>query len=196
MNYDASKYNLYNWWTKFEIACKPQPNKAVSLIATIALLGLGISCLFLPRMGDIYGRKPIYVFALTLQLFVYIAANNVRNLKEIYAVAAFLGPCVIGRMACGFLLLMEIVPKKYQTWVGTAIMISEGASQIIWTIYFAFISRNAFFFIYFTIGLNFIALVGTLYIVESPRYLFGIERFDQCRQVMITIAARNGEKDY
>lgn len=109
---------------------------------------------------------------------VYIAANNVTTLKEIYAVAAFLGPCVIGRMACGFLLLMEIVPKKFQTWVGTAIMISEGASQIIWTIYFAFISRNGFYFVYFATGLNFVALVGCLYIVESPRYLFGIERFD------------------
>ena len=77
VNYEASKYNLYNWWTKFENACKPSPNKAVSLIATIALLGLGLSCLFLPRMGDIYGRKPIYVFALSLQFVVYIAANNV-----------------------------------------------------------------------------------------------------------------------
>ena len=66
VNYEASKYNLYNWWTKFEISCKPSPNKAVSFIATIALLGLGLSCLFLPRMGDIYGRKPIYIFALSL----------------------------------------------------------------------------------------------------------------------------------
>ena len=111
VNYDASKYNIYNWWTKFEIACKPSPNKAVSFIAVIALIGLGISCLFLPRMGDIYGRKPIYVFALSLQIIIYIAANNVRTLKEIYVVAAFLGPCVIGRMACGFLLLMELVPE-------------------------------------------------------------------------------------
>lgn len=66
VNYEASKYNLYNWWTKFEISCKPSPNKAVSFIATIALLGLGLSCLFLPRMGDIFGRKPIYIFALSL----------------------------------------------------------------------------------------------------------------------------------
>ena len=66
VNYEASKYNVYNWWTKLEIACKPNPKKAVSLIATIALLGLGVSCLFLPRLGDIYGRKPIYLFAVTL----------------------------------------------------------------------------------------------------------------------------------
>ena len=66
MNYDASKYNVYNWWTKLAIPCAAKPQKAVGLIATIALLSLGISCLFLPRMGDIYGRKPIYIFALIL----------------------------------------------------------------------------------------------------------------------------------
>lgn len=192
VNYAASPYNVYNWWTKLEIACKPYPQKAVSYIATIALLGLGISCLFLPRLGDIYGRKPIYIFALMLQMAVYVLACIVTTLKGIYIVAAFLGPCVIGRMACGFLLLMELVPKKYQTWVGTALMVSEGASQIIWTIYFVTISKNAFFFVYFTVFLNFIAAVGAFYIVESPRYLFGMEKFDICRTVLNTIAKRNG----
>ena len=129
-------------------------------------------------------------------MVVYIAANNIRQIKELYVVAFFLGPCVIGRMACGFLLLMELVPRKYQTWVGTGVMIIEGLGQIIWTIYFAFISRNAFYFIYFAAALTLIALVGTLYIVESPRYLFGIEKFEECKKVLCTIAARNGIHDY
>jgi MFS family permease len=150
-----------------------------------------VSCLFLPRLGDIYGRKPIYIFALLLQIAVYILACRVSTLKGIYVVAAFLGPCVIGRMACGFLLLMELVPKRYQTWVGTALMVTEGASQIIWTIYFVTISKNAFYFVYFTVGLNVIAAVGAFYIVESPRYLYGMEKFDQCRTVLNTIARRN-----
>lgn len=57
-------------------------------------------------------------------------------------------------------------------------MVAEGLCLVIWTIYFVAISRNAFYFIYFTIGLNIIALIGCLYLVESPRYLFGMEKFD------------------
>lgn len=173
-----------------------EAKKVVSLIAIIALLGLGVSCLFLPRMGDIYGRKPIYMFALCLQVVVYMMACIVTTLKNVYIVVAFLGPCVIGRMACGFLLLMEIVPRKYQTWVGTALMISEGSSTILWSIYFVAIDKNAFYFVYFTIGLNVVAILGVFYVVESPRYLFGMEKFDECRIVLKTIANRNGIKDY
>ena len=42
--------------------------------------------------------------------------------------------------------------------------------------------------------------VGTailcLVIPESPRYLFGKERFDQCRESLVIIARRNGIKDF
>jgi hypothetical protein len=75
-------------------------------------------------------------------------------------------------------------------------MVALGFCVIIWTMYLYWISRNAFYFLYFTIGLNVIGVVATLYVVESPRYLFGIENFDECRQVLVTIAYRNGVTDY
>lgn len=161
-----------------------------------ALVGVGLSCLFIPRMGDLYGRKPMYIFALVLQIPVYTLACVLNKVLPIYVVAFALGPCVTGRMACGFLLLLEMMPKRNQTWVGAACMIAEGSCAIIWTGYFYFISRNAFYFIYFTIGLNLLAVFGCLYVTESPRYLFGMENFEECRKVMMTIARRNKVLDY
>lgn len=114
----------------------------------------------------------------------------------IYLLAFLLGPTITGRMACGFLLLIEMVPKKNQSWVGASLMVAEGSCAIIWTAYFVWISRNAFYFVYFDIGLSFLSLVGCLYITESPKYLFGMEKFEECRKVMVTIARRNGVKDY
>lgn len=38
----------------------------MALLAMSVLLGVSISCLILPRMGDLYGRKPIYVFSIAL----------------------------------------------------------------------------------------------------------------------------------
>jgi predicted ABC-type sugar transport system permease subunit len=75
-------------------------------------------------------------------------------------------------------------------------MVSEGSCTIIWTIYFYWISRNAFYFIYFTIFLNILAVIGCFYVVESPRYLFGMEQFEECRKVMMVIAKRNKVSDY
>jgi len=60
-------------------------------------------------------------------------------------------------------------------------MVSEGACLIVWTFYFVIISRNAFFCVYFIVAVNVLALFACFYIVESPRYLFGMEKFDECR---------------
>ena len=66
-------------------------------------------------------------------------------------------------------------------------MVSEGACAIVWTFYFVVINRNAFYFIYFTVFINILALFSCFYLTESPRYLFGMEKFDECR---------NGKTDY
>jgi predicted ABC-type sugar transport system permease subunit len=57
-------------------------------------------------------------------------------------------------------------------------MVVEGSCQIIWTVYFAWIGNNSFYFIYFFVGVNLLGVIGGFYLVESPRYLFGMERFD------------------
>ena len=75
-------------------------------------------------------------------------------------------------------------------------MVAEGACLIIWTGYFIWISKNAFWFLWFTIILNIIGLIGCAYLTESPRYLYGMERFEDCRKTLKVIAARNGIQDY
>ena len=39
-------------------------------------------------------------------------------------------------------------------------------------------------------------LIGTIWIYESPRYLFGMEKFDECKEIISKIAEWNGKKDY
>jgi len=75
-------------------------------------------------------------------------------------------------------------------------MIAEGSTQIIWTLYFVLISKNSFYFIYFTIGLTALSLFLCIWVSESPRYLFGMEKFEECREVLSSIAQWNGTKDY
>ncbi len=104
--------NIYNWYTKLGLVCSPTKKKQMGLIGTLALLGVSISCLFVPRMGDLYGRKPVYAFALALQIPIYVMACIFNKMLPIYVVAFLLGPCITGRMACGFLLLIEMVPKR------------------------------------------------------------------------------------
>ena len=119
--------NIYNLYTKLGLVCNPNKKRAMSLIASFELIGISLSCLIIPRLGDLYGRKPLYVFALVLQIPVYILACVFNHMVPIYVVAFFLGPCVTGRMACGFLLLLEMVPSRNQSWVGASLMVAEGS---------------------------------------------------------------------
>lgn len=100
-----NRFNLYNWMTKLGLVCKG--TFATSLISFIAIAGVAISCLFIPRMGDLYGRKYIFITAICAQVPVYFVAGYFSGIYPVYVAAFFLGPCVIGRMSCGFLLIME-----------------------------------------------------------------------------------------
>jgi len=57
-------------------------------------------------------------------------------------------------------------------------MISEGSCQLIWTGYFLWISYDAFYFVYFCIAMSLVCGIAAFYVLESPRYLFGVEKYD------------------
>ena len=112
-------------------------------------------------------------------------------------IGAFLaGPCIIARMSCGFIMLMEHMPKKHQAKVGAVVMVSEGLCQVLWVFFLAVISKDTFYFMYFAIALNIVTCVACYWVPESPRYLYGINNLDKCKEIFRYIAKMNGIKDY
>ena len=75
-------------------------------------------------------------------------------------------------------------------------MIAEGMTVLIWTVYFVGISQNAFYLIYFVLAVNVVAALATFWVTESPRYLFGMERYEEARAVLVKYAKRNGVTNY
>lgn len=49
--------------------------------------------------------------------------------------------------------------------------------------------------LYFGVGLNFLTAFLSLLIPESPRYLFGMEKYEECRAVFRKLARGNGKGD-
>ena len=50
--------------------------------------------------------------------------------------------------------------------------------------------------LWFASGLNIVTALLSLLIVESPRFLYGRDNFEACRQVLSKIARYNGVRDY
>ena len=103
--------NLYNLYTYYELGCRPK--SATALIGMVVFFGSAVACLFVPRLGDLWGRKPIFCFSLAFQAPLIYMVVFVTTLKYIYIACFFFGMCIIGRMSCGFLLMMELVPNAY-----------------------------------------------------------------------------------
>lgn len=150
----------------------------------------------MPRLADLYGRKWVFIICLLLQGAFFAVATFWHNLMVLYVFAFLIGPMYIGRLASGFLLLMELVPKNNAPKVGATLMVCQGSILIYWSIYFKYINQNSTYFLAFGVVLNFVTAFLCFLIPESPRYLYGIDKFDECREALATIARRNGVTDF
>ena len=75
-------------------------------------------------------------------------------------------------------------------------MVTEGLGQVIWVFYLTVISKDTFYFMYFALAINIVTAICCYWVPESPRYLYGINELEKCKEVFAYIAAKNGIKDY
>ena len=88
-----------------------------------------------------------------------------------YVATFFLGLGLVGRFACGFILLTEVTPTKHQGAVGTAYLVLDVLATLYVTLFLRFVSNNASIIVWIGLVLNIVALVGAFWLVESPGLL-------------------------
>ena len=69
--------------------------------------------LVIPRFGDLVGRKPIFQAALVGSIPCLVMVTFAKQVLWVDIGAFVAGPCIIARMSCGFIMLMEHMPKKH-----------------------------------------------------------------------------------
>ena len=75
-------------------------------------------------------------------------------------------------------------------------MVTEGVIQVLWSVYFKWISRDAFYVLYFCVCLNFVTgFIGCLF-HDSPVWNYGTERFEDVHAMIAKIAKWNNKLDY
>ena len=194
VNFDANDENLYNWYTKLDLVCKDK--NATAWIGRLCAIGIFLGVLVIPRIGDLIGRKPMFMGSMILSIPVLAIVSFTKNLTLLYVAVFFAGPAIIGRMACGFLMLMEHMTRPNQAKIGAVIMVFEGLGQVIWVFYLTCISKNTDYFTYFALAINIVTCICLFWVPESPRYLYGINELEKCKETLKYIAAKNGVTNY
>ena len=102
--------SLQNWVEDLDMMCTPK--NVIGLFGSMFFVGWATGATFIPRLSDLYGRKPILFSSLAIYLIVYLAVLLSRNMIFTIFLMALLGCCGVGRANVGYIYLQEMTPVK------------------------------------------------------------------------------------
>lgn len=138
-----------------------------------------IGCLTLARMGDIHGRKKVFLIGMGCQVMATLGL--LLSTSEIidYMLLLILGWSITGKQYVGYTYLLELQPKDKQVMAGTAEFMFEALAYFSVCAFFYWVSKQWHYVMLPTIGLAVLgALMSWRFLPESPRFLASTNRFD------------------
>lgn len=154
-------------------------------------MGWALGCLFIPRLGDTLGRRLPCIVSISSSLVIYLGLILSQNIYLTMVLFCLLGFTCPGKSNIAYIYLLELVPTKMQTYVGTAMLIADGSTMIILSIYFRFISKDWLGFQIFALCLTTVSFLVTLLVPESPKYLYSYKKYKEARKALLVIARYN-----
>lgn len=155
-------------------------------------MGIVIGSLTLTRLGDIHGRKPIFMLGLVMHLGFMAGMIINTNYILCYLLVFIFGLSLTARYYVGYAYNIEMQPKSHYVLVGTSMFLIESVAYLTICIYFMNFSKywkplQIPNFIFITLGLIFMTFMP-----ESPRFLIAKKRFEEARFVFLWIGEVNG----
>lgn len=81
------------------------------------MIGIVIGCSSVTKMGDYYGRRPVYLMGLILNFVLVGMLILLRNVIVVYFCLFMLGISIAARYYVGYTFNLEFQPKKSQVIV-------------------------------------------------------------------------------
>ena len=147
----AHENSLQNWHYDFDLMCWPKAK--IGLVCSMFWFGWCLTLLWMPRLGDIYGRKWIIAYNNLLCLFFYLGVMFAPNIYFLGAIMFLWGFFNSIRTNVNFLYMIELMPSNKQNMIGTVWNCFEGTINLFATFWFMYVSTHWFGFV--SIGLAF-----------------------------------------
>jgi MFS family permease len=163
----------------------------IGLIGSMVFAGWMFGSLFVPRLGDLYGRKWPVRLSLICAVLSYVAIILSKDIKLIIGLMFVFGACCAGRYSTSYVYLSELMPAKNRTLACSATQFLDASTLILLTLYFRFLSKHWLPFQIFGASMTFACVVATFFIPESPDYLYSKGRYQEARKALIRIGKFN-----
>lgn len=165
----SDKYSLHNWVEKLDLTC--EPGWKIGLIGSMVFVGWVSTLVWLPRISDMYGRKWIFFGGMVADWVLFILIFVTKSLNWMIVVTTIFGMMTTIRVNIGFVYMMEMMPKRKQSFYASLYNTFEGTILLQGTIYFWFISKDWIYFTLFGFALQCWNCIAILFVPESPRWL-------------------------
>lgn len=105
--------SLHNLIEQFNFYCAPKWK--IGMMGFAFLFGIVIGCLTLARLGDVYGRKPVYKLGLCMHLAVSVIMCflETSNYVILYVLLLVFGMSLTARYYVGYSFNIEMQPKTH-----------------------------------------------------------------------------------
>lgn len=186
----ASPESLHNLIETFNFYC--EPSAMIGLIGAAFLMGVVIGSLTLTRLGDVHGRRPIFMLGLVMHLGFMAGIMVVTNYVLCYVLVFIFGLSLTARYYVGYAYNVEMQPKSHYVLVGTSMFLIESIAYLSICVYFMKVSKYWKPLQIPNIILISAGLVFLCFMPESPRFLISKRRFEDARDVFKWIGQVNG----
>ena len=143
----------------------------VGLVGSMFFIGMAATVLWVPRLGDIYGRRKMFIIGIVIDAICYTGMMLTQNYYVMLAILFIFGLAASSRMSIGVVYMFELMPSRCHPLVGSVFSVIDGSTYLMAVIYYWVISKNWLY--YCLVGYAFqiigVAIVRTL--PESPHFL-------------------------
>lgn len=188
-----SRLSIYNTLYQVNFLCAP--GWQIGLIGSLFLVGIVVGCSFVTRLGDVYGRRPVYASGMFTNFLSVIIIVITMKAPITITCMFLLGMSITARYYVGYTYNLEYQPKYMHVTVSIIQFSAESIVYILNIVYFRYISNDWVWLQIPNIVLSGLGVCWILLLPETPRYLCAKKRYDDTRNVLSKLARWNGITD-
>lgn len=155
-------------------------------------VGVVIGSTIIPRLSDIYGRKPFVVACTILHLVSGALLLLTSSLKFGFFLMFCIGVAMSGRATVGYVWLTESLRIQDTTKNTAGMFFVDSLAIFFASLYFKYISKDWVYLYTLPLIVLTINVIVLCFQEEAPKFLHGIQNYEKTRKVLTVIGRQNG----
>ena len=184
---------LDNWISDFHLMWSS--NVTLGLFGSLHFIGYVLGSIFIIRLGDVYGRKPILLMWTIATIILTFLMYFTEELWLIYLLLIISGMFIISKGALGYVYMLELIPESKCGNFHSIWSLINSSFGIFWIVLFYFLKDLRIFFLIIS-ALCIIHLMIIIKAPESPKFLYSKKRWSDLHDALYEISKFNNSTEW